>query len=114
MATTSTATLQITLTGDVTLGPQNFSATQNTSSPAQTQIASLSSGNNSITIPSTATRMTITNKAGGVALTLKGINGDTGITLGQSDWDSFSLSSPPPATVVINAGSSTTVRILFS
>lgn len=112
MATTSTAILQLTTTGDVALGPESFTAAQNTASPAQTQIVALNSGNNTVMVPSGATRVSITNKAGGVALTLKGVAGDTGIPLSLADWDSFScvgLSS-----FVINAASGVNVRVTFT
>lgn len=65
-------------------------------------------GNNSIAVPSGATYVLIQPpSANTVALTLKGVSGDTGIVIHPSNWFLLSLASSVTS-FVINAASATT------
>jgi hypothetical protein len=74
----------------------------------------LSSGNNSITVPTGATALTIAPPSGNtVAITLKGVNGDTGIALHRTHPTSIGIYSTVTA-IVLNAGSAVTVKLIWS
>ncbi len=79
MATASARTQTITLTGDVT-ATQTNAAASNAASPGVTELKNLSSGANTITVPTggaTAVAVTIVPPAGNViTLTLKGVTAD--------------------------------------
>lgn len=113
MSTAATAILQLATTGDVIMGPENFAAAVNTASPAQTQLVTLSSGDNSISMPSaTCTRITITKPAGNTVALAFGAGGTFPLHL--TDWDSFSSSLAQGGTFVINAASTVTVRLTYT
>jgi hypothetical protein len=105
MATSSTRTISIGYTGDV-IGDESLSAELNTDSPGQIQIVTLASGNNTITVPTggtTPTACAITKPSGNTtAITHKGVNGDTGMRLHDTDPDSISLDDSV-TTFVLNA-----------
>lgn len=117
MATTSTRTTTVVFTGDVT-GTETVVAANNTVSPGQLQIITLASGANTITVPtggSTPTACTVIPPAGNsVAITLKGITGDTGIRLNNTDHTVISLDSSV-TTFCLTAGSTLTgLRLLWT
>ena len=105
-------------TGSRTFGPLTITAN---SAVDATQVLSLSSGANTVTVPSGATACVILgpnatnpqpNPRSGVVLTVKGVSGDTGIAVSNAyptllSWDSA------PATFVINASTTATVEIFF-
>ena len=75
----------------------------------------LASGANTITVPTGATGViVIPPVANTVALTLKGIAGDTGIPLSLTQPSVLTFPASPPASIVVNAASlmsaSTTFR----
>ena len=112
MAVTSNRSVTITQSSDVEYS-QEFDAVTNASGSGTNELTSLSSGNNTITVPSGAIAVTIIKAlTNTVALTLKGVNGDTGIALSLTDPDSISLASV--STFVLNAASSVSVRLIFS
>jgi len=112
MSVTSNRDINIQFTGDVEF-QQTFSASASAVSPGDNGLTSLVSGNNTITVPTGAVAATIIKPTGNaVVLTLKGVNGDTGIALSLVDPDSISLSSV--SSFVINASGTVTVRIIFS
>ncbi len=95
MAVQSTRSNVITFTGDVT-GTQTVNAATNAASPGSLEVQALSSGANTITVPSstgvTVTGVTIIPPTGNtVAITLKGVTGDTGILLHETDPSTISL-----------------------
>lgn len=97
MSVTSSRTIQIQLSGDITAGI-NQSALDNASSPGEPVIQTLLVGANTITAPVVTglvvTGLTIIPPAGNVNLiTLKGITGDTGIALHKTDPTSIALDS---------------------
>ena len=106
MATTAAKTITITLTGDVA-GTQTFSPASNTTSAAKIDIVSLSTGANTITVPSvtgfTVTGVVIAPPAANTNLiTIKGVSGDTGVALHKTDPSYIALDSSV-ATFVLNA-----------
>lgn len=72
----------------------------------------LVSGNNAVTIPTGATGLIIQPPGGNaVALTLKGVNTDTGVALHLTNPTYIGLGTG--ATVVLNAGGSVTVNLIW-
>ena len=102
---TSSRFIQIAFTDGVS-GTQKIEAASNTSSPAAIEIKTLSSGNNTITVPSGAHAVGIFPPSGNaVTIQLKGINADTGVALAVNQWTWIAFSeASPPATFVLTAG----------
>ena len=112
MSVTSDRSINIQNTSDVEY-QQTFEAASNASGSGQNQLVALSSGNNSITIPTSAVAVTIIKPSGNtVQLYAKGVSGDTGVKLHLTDPDSISLGTS--AVLVLNAASTVTVRLIFS
>ena len=112
MAVISNRSVVITWTGDVEY-TQEFPAAVNATGSGKNDLANLSSGANTITIPTGAKAVTIIPPSGNtVALTLKGIAGDTGVSLHLTDPSSVALTS---TTFVLNAASALTgLRLIYS
>ena len=103
-----------TPTGTQLIGPNTISG--NSSNDYQTTAVTLSSGANTITIPSWAAGVIIQpNTSNAVALTLKGVTGDTGIAISSTAPTLLSFAASPPSTFVITAAStlSYTTQITF-
>ena len=118
MSVTSSRILQIQFSGDIT---ENIiqSALDNTVSPAKTDIVSLSIGANTITAPAVSgiivTGLTIIPPAGNTSLmTLKGVTGDTGITLHKTDPVSLSLDTTFVSLVINAAAAIAGVRLIWT
>lgn len=112
MAVASTRSIAVGFSGDF-VAQNTFSAAANASSPGSVESYLLSSGANTITPPSGAKACTIIPPSGNtVALTIKGVAGDTGIVIHLTDPTSIALNST--ATFVINAASGVTVRLVWS
>ncbi len=95
MAAAATRTITIVYTGDV-VGTQTLSAASNAASPAQITAQDLSSGFNQIDVPSgfTPVSVTIVPPSGNTtSITLKGVTGDTGFRLHDTDPTSIALHS---------------------
>lgn len=96
MAVTATRTQTITYTVDV-VGTETLSAASNAASPGSIEVRTLVSGANTITLPTGGTTVvgcTIVPPAGNTAsITLKGVTGDTGFRLHNTD----------PTTLTFNA-----------
>jgi len=95
MAVQSTRSTVITYTGDVT-GTEEVDAAANTASPGAITIQALASGFNSISVPAstgvTVKAVTIVPPAGNTtSIILKGVTGDTGIQLHDTDPTTVSL-----------------------
>lgn len=117
MAVTSTRRVIVNFTGDfneqVDSGIPSANLSTNASSPGQTENKALSTGNNTITPPTGAVGVTIILPSGNtVLLTLKGVNGDTGIVLHLTHPTSIGLNGV--GTFVISAASAITVRLVWS
>ena len=113
MSVFSDRSIVIEDTGDVEYS-QTFEADQVSTGSGQNQLIALSSGANTITVPTSAVAVTIVPPIGStVALTLKGVAGDTGIALHPSDPTSLGLSGSVTS-FVINAASAVSVRFIYS
>jgi hypothetical protein len=88
--------ITIAFSGDIN-GTQEFDAEDNSSSPATTGPLSLTTGANTIIVPTggaAPTCCTIVKPSDNTAtITLKGISGDTGVKLHPTDPDSISIAS---------------------
>jgi len=118
MAVASTRKVVIVYSGDFAASFA-FSAASNSASPADIDILSLAAGNNTIMLPtggSSVKGATIIPPSDNLqTITLKGVNGDTGIALHKTDPASISFDTVPPASFVLNAGGIVTgLRILWS
>lgn len=118
MATTSSRAITIVYSGD-TVGTEPLNAASNTASPGAVQIIALSSGANTITVPTAVgyavTGCTIVPQAANVnALTLKGISGDTGIFLHLTDPTSIGIDPVHSPTFVINAAATTNIKVYWT
>lgn len=113
MSVASNRSVILSMTGDVEY-TQQFDAVVNSAGSGQNQLVNLSSGANTITVPSGAVAVTIIPPAANaVAMTLKGVAGDTGIALSLLAPSSISLLSV--SSFVINAASAITgVRFIYS
>ena len=116
MAGSVTIAGQLTATpaGTVSVGPYNLAPTSTNN--YQSTAVTLASGANTITVPSWATAILIEpSTANVVALTLKGVTGDTGVALGLTAPSLCSFPASPPATVVLTAASifTTNTQITF-
>lgn len=94
---------------------QSVAEQTNETSPAESEIRSLSSGANTITPPAGFSACTIIFPAGNAILvTLKGVSGDTGIVLHPTGPTSIGLNSTV-TTFVLNAASALAgVRFIWS
>lgn len=114
---TSTRYVQITFSDGVS-GTQRIEAASNTDSPASIEIKTLSSGNNTITVPtggSTVRACTIEPPTGNtVAMILKGANGDTGVALHDTDPTSIAIDGAVTTFVINVDGTLTGLRLLWS
>lgn len=112
MSITSNRKVTIEWAGDIDYSQEFDAATVSTGS-GQNQLVALSSGNNTITVPTSAIGVTILMPSGNaVQVTLKGDNADTGIALSQSDPTSIGLNGV--TSFVLNAASAVTVRLIYS
>ena len=106
MAVTATRKTTVTFSGDF-VATEQYSAASNASSPAVRSLIILASGANTITPPLGATpkAVIIIPPAGNViAITLKGVTGDTGVLLHLTDPTVIALGSATN-TFVLTAGS---------
>ncbi len=86
----------------------------NEDSPAQVQFINLSSGNNAITPPTGAIGFTLLLPSDNEeTVTLKGVNGDTGVVLHKTDPTSVGLNATT-AFVLTASGIINGVRIIWS
>ena len=116
MAVTADRTTILTYSGN-TMATESFSAAQNTASPGSITIHTLSSGANTITVPtggSTVVCATIVPPSGNTqTITLKGVTGDTGVAIHKTDPSSVALDSV--TSFVLTAGGTVTgLRIHWS
>lgn len=97
MAVQSTRSNVITFTGDVA-GTQTVNAATNAASPGSIVVQALSSGANTITVPTstgvTVVSCTIIPPTGNTtSITLKGVTGDTGIRIHNTDPTTVAIDS---------------------
>lgn len=118
MSVSATRATTITYSGDVT-GTETISAAINAASPGAVTIQSLSSGANTITVPSTTgvtvTACTIVPPVGNsVSITLKGISGDTGIRIHNTDPTTVAVDSSVTSFVLTAGSAIAGVRLFWS
>lgn len=116
MSVSALRTITITYTGDTT-GVESIPAATNAASPGSIEIKNLSSGANTITVPTggtTAVACVILPPVGNIiSITLKGVTGDTGVALHLTDPSTVALASTV-TTFVLTAGSAITgVRLYW-
>lgn len=95
MAVTATRTTTIVYSGDV-VGTQTLSAASNIASPGAMTCEDLGSGFTAVAIPTgfTPVSVTIVPPAGNTtSITLKGVTGDTGIRLHDTDPTTIAIHS---------------------
>lgn len=122
MATTGVINISGNMTGGAS-GQRTFSTSiPITAGVDATQVISLSSGANTVTVPTGATVCVIwgpnatnpqPNPASTVTLTLKGVTGDTGISLSAA-YPVVIPFGTTPASFVITASGSAIVEVLFA
>jgi hypothetical protein len=117
MSVSAQRVITITYSGDVA-GTESISAATNSASPGSVEIKTLSSGANTITVPtggSTPTACTIIPPAGNtVSLTFKGVTGDTGVRLHDTDPSTVSLNSSVTSFCLTAGATLTGVRLFWS
>lgn len=117
MAIESTRTTAIDFTGGVIFG-QTLAAGANSNSPGMSELRTLLSGFNSITVPTSGTvptAVTIIPPSGNTtSIILKGVSGDTGIRLHNTDPTTIAINSTV-VTIGLTAGASISgVRFIWS
>lgn len=109
---TSTVTIVLTLSGSAVQSSTQFPLIQNANSTPTYAIVTLNAGNNTVTLPTApglSGGLIMTPPAGNIqTLTLKGVNGDTGITLHPTASQFLAFPAAPQATFVLNAGGTIT------
>lgn len=117
MATTATRSVIITYTGDST-GTLNLSAASNAASPGSQEIKTLASGVNTITLPtggSTVVSCTITPPSGNsTSITLKGVTGDTGVRIHNTDPTTITFHSTVTDFVLTTGAQITGCRFVWT
>lgn len=117
MSATARRSVTITYSGDVD-GEQELLAADNASSPAMVELKTLSSGANTITVPgsgSTPTAVTIVPPTDNTtSITLKGVTGDTGVRIHDTDPTTIALHSGVASFVLTAAAGITGVRLYWS
>jgi hypothetical protein len=95
--------------GQITVGPLTLTPTSSNQYSSSNLI--LSSGANTITVPTWATHIIIEpDPANTVSITLKGVTGDTGIPLALNQASVFSIpGAGSPGTIVLTSGAGATL-----
>lgn len=117
MAATSDRSVIVGWTGDAN-GSTALAAAQNASSPASIEIKTLDSGANTITVPTGGTTVTactiVPPSSNTTSITLKGISGDTGIRIHDTDPTSIAINSSVTSFVLTAGASIAGVRLFWS
>jgi hypothetical protein len=117
MAVKSTVKLLITLLGDLA-GNFTFSTADNTVGSGASEIKTLASGANTITVPTggaTPKGVIIVPPSGNTqTLTLKGVTGDTGVALHATDPSYVSLAATQANFCLTAGGTVTGIRFIWN
>lgn len=116
MAAAATRTITIVYSGDA-IGTQSLAAASNAASPAQMTCQDLSSGFNQIDVPSGGTPVSVTivpPTGNTTSITLKGVTGDTGFRLHDTDPSSISLYSSVTSIGLTTGGAISNVRFFWT
>ena len=114
---TATRKVVIVYSGDVD-GEQIINAADNASSPAAVELKTLASGLNTITVPTAGqvpTAVTIVPPTDNTtSITLKGVTGDTGVRIHNTDPTTIALHSGVTTFVLTTGAEITGVRLYWS
>ena len=117
MSVISTRKQTIVYSGDVE-GTEIIPAATNEASPGSVEIKTLASGLNTITVPtggSTVVAVTIVPPVGNTtSITLKGVTGDTGVRLHNTDPTTIAIDPSTTTFVLTTGGTVTGVRLYWS
>jgi hypothetical protein len=114
MAVSSTRSISTGMGDDITFSRIDSAAT-NATAPGVVEKKDLSSGNNTITVPSGSKGVTLKPPSANTqALILKGVNGDTGVGIHKTDPTSIGLETTTTSFVVNAAGSVTGVVLVWT
>lgn len=116
MAVTATRTITIVYSGDV-VGTQSLAAASNTASPGAMTCEDLASGFTAVAIPTgfTPVSVTIVPPAGNTtAITLKGVTGDTGIRIHDTDPTTIAIHSSVATIGLTTGGAISNVRFYWT
>lgn len=117
MASAARRRILITYSGEVD-GEQQIDAADNADSPASVEVKTLSSGLNTITVPTggtVPTAVTIVPPADNTAsITLKGVTGDTGVRIHDTDPTTIGLHSGVTTFVLTTGAIITGIRLYWS
>ena len=119
MAVTSTTTVTVLFTQAVAANLSYATLVSNTTSPGSVTLHTLTTGANTITLPtggSTVVGALVLPPTGNtVLLKVKGVNGDTGIFLNKVNPTLLTFDTTQAATFIIDAASAVTgLRIIWS
>ena len=117
MAASARRKITLTFSGDVD-GEQELNAADNADSPAAVELKTLASGANTITVPtagSVPTAVTIVPPGdNATAITLKGVTGDTGVRIHDTDPTTIALDDSVTSFCLTAAAEITGVRLFWS
>lgn len=117
MAVTATRTITIAYTVDVN-GTNTLSAASNAVSPGSVTVHALSLGDNTITVPTGGTTVKgaciVPPSGNAQSIILKGIGGDTGITLSKLDPTSIAFEAAPVNFILTAGGAINILRIFWT
>lgn len=119
MSVTSDRSVTTLFSGQISAGFET-DATQNLASPGQMDVVSLTTGTNTITVPSSGTTITtvavtiIPPPSNTEVITLKGAGGDTGVKLHVTDPSSIGLDTTQTTIVLTVAAQIDGVRFIWS
>ena len=117
MAVSATRIIGITFSGDIDSPNLAFNAAVNAASPGTIEVVDLVDGNNAIVCPVGAVGCTILMPTGNeIPVTLKGVNGDTGIALHLTDPSSIAIDVAETASFVlfVDGEEGLTIRIVWT
>jgi len=116
MATTATRYTHIVYSGDVS-ATNRVNAASNAVSPAQIEYIDLDSGANTITVPEGGTAVSVTivpPSANATSITFKGISGDTGVRIHDTDPTTIALHSSVTSFVLTTGDAISNVRLFWT
>jgi hypothetical protein len=115
MSVESNRQVNIQFSGEGISANNSFVAADNASSPAQQELKTLASGSNTITVPSGATCCTIVPPAANTnSITVKGVSGDTGVRIHNTDPTALALHSSVSTFVLTTTTTTSGVRLFWS
>ena len=114
MATTSNVTIQVSMSGDV-VAQASPAAAANTSAPGELRTITLANGFNTITPPTGATgAVLIPPSANATSITFKGVTGDTGLRLHNTNPTFVTLNAATDTFGLTTGAQITSFRIIWT